>query len=317
MRFETRSLSVPILRDYQRYGHVPTRRTRSALPKYRYSIDVNTSMGNDSQRVSSNQRILILPRLSRFLTRYLCPVANCWQVPHAAKITPSLYKSKINELELVLPSILRFAFPNSRRCVDLSRRQVARPPVNDETYLSLDTATISNFEFRFITDTNCEETFMRDGGLDMAQTVLSCDNHCKASRIGIASSANSQVCRFTDNSGKEGYTRYFSDKDWIFMPVNDGMLRYKNSDIFGAHWSVVTLDRIHKTAHYYDSLYVRDAEYIDLANDVATGMLQLLDENVDEGGFSQKTTVPTRTLTTYVTSTVACAAPLSTESWES
>lgn len=37
------------------------------------------------------------------------------------------------------------------------------------------------------------------------------------------------------------------------MPVNDGMLGVVNDGINGVHWSVVALDRVHKTAHYFDS----------------------------------------------------------------
>lgn len=43
MRLETKRMFVQCLRDYERHSYLPTRRTRPALLKRRYSVDVNTS----------------------------------------------------------------------------------------------------------------------------------------------------------------------------------------------------------------------------------------------------------------------------------
>lgn len=195
-------------------------------------------------------------------------------------------KRKHEEIELVLPNTTTLTFPTPHRYIDFNRRLACWPPSNDDIYLELDIATISNNEFLHMTDTVGAERWMRDGGLDMALTVLSRDYHCSRSKIGIASSVDSQVCRYPDPGGKEEYASRFSDKNWIFMPVNDGMLGVVNDGINGVHWSVVALDRVHKTAHYFDSLFVNHLPYVQLATDVSIGMLRLLDENPQVWHFS-------------------------------
>ncbi|KAF1360840.1 hypothetical protein EJ07DRAFT_176924 [Lizonia empirigonia] len=261
MRLETKRMFVQCLRDYERHNYIPTRRTRPALLKRRYSVDVNTSgWDNHSCRdfgEDDDQQVLDNTNIAVSFSK----------------------KREHDELELVLPSTTTLTFPTPHRYIDFNRRLARWPPSNDDIYLELDIATISNNEFLYMTDTVGAERWMRDGGLDMALTVLSRDYHCLRSKIGIASSVDSQVCRYPDPGGKEEYASRFSDKNWIFMPVNDGMLGVVNDGINGVHWAVVALDRIHKTVHYFDSLFVNNLSYIQLATDVSLGMLRLLDEN--------------------------------------
>lgn len=253
MRVQTPKMFAIASRDYQRDGFLPTKRTKPALLKRRYSIDVNTT----------------------------CYDRPGWQAPHGLDYTPSSSsKGKFEELELVNPSTSYFDFPIPHRYTDFNKWIANYPPGNDATYLQLGTATISNNVFRYITHTDGPERWMRDDGLDMALEVLSRKSQCEASAIGIASSVDSQVCYFKDDAGKEEYAARFGKKRWIFMPINDGMVGVENDGIHGIHWSLVVLDRLHQSIHYYDSLFIDDQDFQNLAESVAIGMLRILGEDL-------------------------------------
>lgn len=74
-----------------------------------------------------------------------------------------LQKRKHEEIELVLPNTTTLTFPTPHRYIDFNRRLACWPPSNDDIYLELDIATISNNEFLHMTDTVGAERWMRDG----------------------------------------------------------------------------------------------------------------------------------------------------------
>lgn len=155
---------------------------------------------------------------------------------------------------------------------------------------------MSNNEWYWITHTDGPEMWMRDNALDMALMVLSCNQHCKASMIGIASSVDAQICLFPDSDGKEEYAKRFHNERWIFMPINDGMIGVENDGINGHHWSVVALDRVHQVAHYYDSLFVDNDFYQNVAYRITTGMLRVLDEDLEDWIFRAEYNCPNQYL---------------------
>jgi hypothetical protein len=269
------------LRDYQRQMHVATKRTTPALSKRRYSIDVNTK-SNGSQ-VSS-----FLPRSKQQRLPWGSHIpsinsADHAQAPCTIPILPSSSrKRKYEELERVTPSTPQLPFPSPLRYLDFYKYSFPNPPPNNDIFLQIDNAEITNNEWWYITHTSGEEKWMLDNGLDMALKVLSCDLSCQAPNIAIASSIDSQVCYNPDPDGKDDYPERFGDKRWIFMPVNDGMRGVVNDNVNGVHWSVVALDRVHKSAHYYDSIFVNDIRWLRLAQRISAGMLHALGENLEE-----------------------------------
>ncbi|KAJ4313950.1 hypothetical protein N0V94_006698 [Neodidymelliopsis sp. IMI 364377] len=241
------------LRDYGRENHVPTKRTQPALLTRRYSVDVNTKDWDK-------------------------PYDSGWTKTAVAPASP--HERKNEELDCATLTTPDLPFPSPHRYTGFNKWMSRNPPDDNGNYLQLDTASISNEVFWYYTHTSGSEKWMRDDGLDMALMVLSKEKNCDASNIGIASSVDSQVCAFPDDTGKEEYVARFGNKRWIFMPINDGMAGVENDGINGVHWSFLVLDRIHSQMHYFDSLFVSSHSYQDLAIRVSAGMLRILGEEV-------------------------------------
>ena len=158
-------------------------------------------------------------------------------------------------------------------------------PEDDETYLTFNDAIITNNQFHYIMHTVGPEAFMQDYCLDMALKILAHNKKCADSHISIASTFESQIfyCAANDtNGGYEEYLKLFGNAKWIFIPINDGMTGKVNASIQGAHWSLLALNRIGKTAHYFDSLFIDKPEYHQLASTVFCGIANVLGENIDE-----------------------------------
>ena len=159
------------------------------------------------------------------------------------------------------------------------------PPEDNETYLSFNDAIITNNQFHYIMRTDSPEAFMQDYCLDMASKILAHNEKCADSHISIASTFESQIFYLAANDPNGGYEEYlklFGNAKWIFIPINDGMTGKVNASIQGAHWSLLVLNRVSKTAHYFDSLFIDRPEYHQLASTVFCGIANVLGENVEE-----------------------------------
>ena len=158
------------------------------------------------------------------------------------------------------------------------------PPENDENYLTFSDASITNNQFCYITHVTGNEAYMKDYCLDMALKILAHNTECSASQISIASTFESQIFYFaaSDRSGYEEYLNLFKNAKWIFIPINDGMAGKANTEIQGAHWSLLALLRVSKTAHYFDSWFINSPDYHQLAEIVFRGIANVLDEDVEQ-----------------------------------
>ena len=126
---------------------------------------------------------------------------------------------------------------------------------------------------------------MQDYCLDMALKILAHKTKCAASHISIASTFESQIyyhAAFDTTGGWEEYSKLLCDAKWILVPINDGMAGISSSAIHGAHWSLLALNRVAKTAHYFDSLFIDNSNYHDLAGTVFRGVVNVLGENVND-----------------------------------
>ena len=133
--------------------------------------------------------------------------------------------------------------------------------------------------------TDSPEAFMQDYCLDMASKILAHNEKCADSHISIASTFEAQIfygAANDPNGGYEEYSKQFGDAKWIFIPINDGMAGKVNASIQGSHWSLLVLNRVSKTAHYFDSLFIDRPEYHQLASTVFCGIANVLGENVEE-----------------------------------
>lgn len=159
------------------------------------------------------------------------------------------------------------------------------PPEDNETYLAFNDAIITNNQFHYIMHTSGQEAFMQDDCLDMASKILAHNEKCADSHISIASTFEAQIfygAANDPNGGYEEYSKQFGDAKWIFIPINDGMAGKVNASIQGSHWSLLVLNRVSKTAHYFDSLFIDQSEYHELASAVFCGTANVLGENVHE-----------------------------------
>lgn len=155
------------------------------------------------------------------------------------------------------------------------------PPMNDETYLDFADASITNSQFHYFMHTAGEEAHMQDYCLDMALKIL--EHKSTATHISIASTFESQIfySAAKDTNGLGVYSTKFANAKWIFIPINDGMAGNLNDVVQGAHWSLLVLNRIGKTAHYFDSLFVESPKYHQLADTVFRGIVNVLGEDVN------------------------------------
>ena len=74
----------------------------------------------------------------------------------------------------------------------------------------------------------------------------------------------------------------FKDKQYIFLPVNDGIGNLEQtSEVSGCHWSFVLIHRSSRQAHYVDSLFVDNPQWQYCAATIVAGVELLLDEEYD------------------------------------
>jgi hypothetical protein len=279
IRYQGARAFVTASRGVER-GILPTRQTRPLLLKRRYSIDVNTT--KDWEK-GSNSWGFYLSEVNKSQTRHF----NERFTDVSQQNIPELQYQEVDLLPLLAH---RIGLPPPDRYAAFSSFFYNGPaPHNDGIFLELGGTTLHNDAFNYISATSIAqdgmEVWMRDESLDMAFEVLRRDESCDAHNIGIANSTVAQICYAAYRS--EGpsaefadYKAQFQTKHWIFIIVNDAIGGVENNGPNGTHWSLVVLDRISGLAYYYDSMYADVRFYQRLGEEVALGMLKILDEDL-------------------------------------
>ncbi|KAF2686005.1 hypothetical protein K458DRAFT_207517 [Lentithecium fluviatile CBS 122367] len=236
----------------------PTKRTRPALRQRRHSVDV----------------LAFPPREAEVVFVEFEPVAV-----------------RFHETDEPIQREPVTSFPDARRYRMLERETDHWwPPVHgnngDKKYLQLPKSSLSNREYSTITALDLPNCWFADSILDVALEMISLARNAESHGICIANSGTSQCLLLAgmqgdtdgDNTGMEEYKKMLENNNWIFIPINDGMLASDSSVTQGSHWSFLAVDRLHKVAHYVDSLFVIDPGYQQLATIIAQGVGNILGE---------------------------------------
>jgi hypothetical protein len=170
--------------------------------------------------------------------------------------------------------------------------EVYWPPHNDDTYLNLGDETISNYHFNHITTLTGYEAFMDESIINTSFEALRQHENCEYNSIDIVSTNIAQMLNgvASHNDGHKPYYDFlrarFADKNWIFVPINDGVDSTHAFGVAGSHWSLLIVDRVHEKVYYYDSFYTpdlsqgnpKDTGYrmMQIAHMVVIGILQVL-----------------------------------------
>jgi hypothetical protein len=256
----------------------PTRQTRPALRQRRHSVDILLTRPFDGKRKT-------VPSDSKSLYGHLENKGE----EILSNFEPLYVLSR--ETDEPIPREPFVHFPDARRHRMLDReRHHHYPPRDEETYLELLKSSLSNNEFRTITVLHYPDGWFADNVLDVALEMVSLEYNADSHNIFIANSLMGQ-CLYgpgvegdvdgNNFAGMDEYKRMFENKQWIFIPINDGMVARDTSIAQGAHWSFVAVNRRDLIAHYVDSLYVRDWRYQQLANAIVRGLGNILNEEYE------------------------------------
>ncbi|KAH7351455.1 hypothetical protein BKA66DRAFT_575549 [Pyrenochaeta sp. MPI-SDFR-AT-0127] len=302
MQMKTKKMSVIASRGHGRANYVPSRRTRPPLLKRRYSIEVITKNWENWKKPGWEQgdSAEVCIQVGLNLTEH----SRAQQKRDPDELSQIKYTvPQYHENEPLVQPNPPETLPDPRRYITFSFHHALRPPCNDEIYLELGDATIRNDAFLYIgvTDWTCGlEAWMRGESIDMALEVLRRDQDCDDYSIDIANSNSAQVfylaAMCNDGSSRE-YDEYrirFHNKRWIFVVINDAFGGVENNGTKGSHWSLVALDRIHKTVHYYDSLYINWEANRAIGHDVGKGLLLILDEDMSRWAFRPEWNSPSQ-----------------------
>lgn len=289
MRSNNGRVSVVASRGYQREAHVPTQRTQPALLKRRYSVDVNTTddYPRKSRRLSYKSIAKVSTSSNSASDQPASPTAPKHQANTDTFQSDDEHKYAF-ENEPPVKKVATLDCPNPLRYKELAHARARAPPHNDKIYLELGATTIRNDSWNYmaVTDNSCgSEVWMRGESLDMALEVLRLKQQCDVNAIDIANSDTSQVFYFANmcNDGAtstyDQYRARFQGKRWIFIPINDGIGGSINEDHSGSHWTLVAMDLMKQTAHYFDSLTRHRPNYEGMAKDIAQGVVNILGLN--------------------------------------
>ena len=201
------------------------------------------------------------------------------------QITDTLHKP--DEAEPGYRSASPMRFPSPFRYTDLSMKIAYAPPDNDDTYLELGDATLSNFHFLRMCNMIDYHAWMEDEGLNMSLESLRQNKKCADHHIDVISTNLVQVLYMTFrlqdhndphwNKNKERW----NDKRWIFIPINNGISGEEAETLSaGSHWALVIMDRVHKRAFYYDSMGIKDDAIQLIAYHVTIALLKVLAEDM-------------------------------------
>ncbi|KAF1919038.1 hypothetical protein BDU57DRAFT_127829 [Ampelomyces quisqualis] len=243
-------------RGVDRGRNAPTKITTPSLPKRRYSIDVVTD-GWNIQDGSME-----------------------WE--EGDTVDALTITSAHNETDLIPQKRIVQPLPNPLRYYWFNVPAAFRPPYNDGHYLTFQDSTLLNKEFWHIRDMESSLAWMDDNPFNMALEVLRESRPCREHHIDVVTSNVTQsiwMAYATDDLGHPSFDylrQRLATKRWIFIPINDGLGGNYSSDSGGTHWSLVVMDRVHRYAHYYDSMSVDGARIVRIAADVTWAMITLL-----------------------------------------
>jgi hypothetical protein len=286
MRGKTGSVTILAARGFERHGHAPTKKTTPPLLKRRYSIDVQVAGKagwKDDFEVGHTHR----PRsLSVCISQY----TNGGQ---ARAVSPSC-----DETEPAVQQEPTLPVPNPLRYELFSWREALYPPYNTKDYLTFGDSTLSNYHLHHMTDTTGHEAWMADTSFNMALEVLCGNKDCHTHGIDIINSNITQMLHLAGNFGDGSESHYdflrtrFEGKNWIFIPINDGLSDDPTDSGCGTHWSLLVMDRINKYAVYYDSMDVQSTKMQRVATTVVRGLLEILKEPSKEWEWIPQTHSP-------------------------
>lgn len=302
MRLKSHSMLVTGSRGYARSGHVPTKHTEPRLLRRRYSVDVLTVDGyekrawNKMEKTEEIEVSLTALSCSRSL-RVASGSSNTHG--HVGLFTDlrqvSKSPAKYDEAEPIAQKTLALPLPDQRRYPAFGHIPAIYPPNDMGVYLELGNAVLHNEYYYQITDCSYPNAWMHDEILNTAIEVLRRDEDCDRYSIGFADSNTTQLFQIargsndTDSHHYDSYREQFGDKAWVFLIINDGAGSEGQS---GSHWSLVAVDRIHKRAHYIDSLFVYRQEYQDLGREISLGLLEILGEDIVQWKYKIETNSP-------------------------
>ncbi|KAF2024266.1 hypothetical protein EK21DRAFT_117951 [Setomelanomma holmii] len=277
MRAQFRTMDVTAARGFKRERFVPTRPTSRPLLSRRYTIDVTTA--------------------KNWGTTVIVPLAvNNGQ----ERIQPINPRNRSHQLEPVPLPMSLIHLPYPFRYPDFMVRRVWNPPYDYGEYLTLGDAKIRNDEFLNMRRTDGADCWMGDAGLDMALEALRRSMECESHKIDILSTTFAQMsymsCGYDDavEASYDCFRVRFSDKRWIFVPVNNGTAPDRDAGAAGSHWALAALDRVHKRAYYYDSLFNRGrpSDLQIIAQTAIRGLLHILHEDEQQWEWSPQKNSP-------------------------
>lgn len=213
--------------------------------------------------------------------------AFCYSNENERRSRPQIaILSPVREMEEPLLPSTKYPLPVPLRYHSLSKpAYFCFPERDEETFLELEKALITNDDFLTIMELTYPHAWFRDSVLDAALEIVATESRAADNEIGIASSMVSQVLNFiaesNDISGEVEYKNMLSNKKWIFVPINDGTGQIAQTLEGGSHWSLLAVDRVRGTAHYIDSLYSDKEDYQRMGYTTALGLGNLLGEKYD------------------------------------
>lgn len=317
LRSQTTKTIVVSARGHERAGYVPMMRTRPALHKRRYSVDIVTKNWNDWKQLGWEQSESVEVRLPTYSASKKPSSALTIQ-DHANDTQKKFIGPPYHENEPRVQYGQPVPLPDPRRHMALNNFFACLPPFNDEIYLELGDATIRNDAFRYIEFGDGSygiEAWMRGESLDMAMEILKREQRCDAYSIDIANSNNAQIfymaAMCNDGSGQayDNYRARFRNKRWIFVVVNDAFGGVESDDTKGSHWALIALDRRTKCVHYYDSLYLLYQSNQAIARDVGKGLLLILEEDIHRWHFQPEWHCPNQTRDNLCTEDIGPCGP--------
>ncbi|KAJ4304548.1 hypothetical protein N0V90_000074 [Kalmusia sp. IMI 367209] len=268
LRYDTRTLGVLSSRGFDR-ELPPTTATRPALRARRYSIDVTHAYHERRWSYDGGNLEQHTPLLqSQIRLEQACVTVR--ETDEPLRRRPCL------------------CLPDPLRHRDLHRWGNIVPPQDDDIYVDIGKASLTNDDFHSIVETTVPECWFRDNVLDIGLELTSLYYNGEANGIAIASSLTAQcvlsaadMTTDDDISGLREYRAMFEDKKFIFMPLNDGYGELSTTVTHGVHWALLLIDRPNSRAHYIDSLFKEHEGWQNLARTYAHAIGNLLEEEYE------------------------------------
>jgi hypothetical protein len=158
----------------------------------------------------------------------------------------------LRPIPLTLPDPLRYR--------DLHRwGRIWPQSADNKTHCRVGDAWLTNDDFFTIMNINGHDCWYRSNTIDVA--LQACSKHYEAEEHGIEVATTGTVQAFHSSINQGGsmadlrdYVPMLEGKQWIFIPMNDGIGQTSLEHTVGTHWSLLILDRPNKRAHYIDGL---------------------------------------------------------------